>query len=140
MDRRRRSIWIVLIVLSLSTLLAACGNDGDGGNNDASGDGQGNLEAFCAAAESIGTAGPEPESETMRGFIEDLAANAPPEIKEDADTLAQWFNEIIDKYEDDPDAQLSEEDITEEVQAAQVNFQAYIEENCPQYQPTPAES
>ncbi|MPZ71016.1 MAG: hypothetical protein GEU71_16055 [Actinobacteria bacterium] len=139
MDRRKRSIWIIFVVLSLG-LLGACGDDEGGGGGDSEASAEGNLEAFCDAAESIGTAGPEPESDTMRGFIEALADNAPPEIKDDADTLAQWFNEIIDKYEDDPDAQLTEEDITEEVQAAQVNFQAYIEENCPQYQPTPAES
>lgn len=138
MTRRKRSAWIAL-VLSLSLLLGACGGDDDG-DPDASGDGQGNLEAFCAAAESIGTAGPEAESDSMRGFIDDLAANASEEIKEEAEILAQWFNEIIDKYEDDPDAQLSPEDITEDVQTAQVNFQAYIEENCPQYQPSPAES
>ena len=141
MDRRKRSIWIVVVVLSLGMLLGACGDDdGGSGNDDAAGDAQGNLEAFCDAAESIGTAGAEPDPEVMRGFADALATTAPPEIRDDAVILADWFNEIIDKYGDDPDAQLSEEDITEEVQAAQASFQTYIEENCPQFQPTPAES
>lgn len=138
MDRRKRSVWIVVVILSLGLLLGACGDD-DGGDGTDNAAGEGNLEAFCDAAESIGAAGAEPDPEVMRGFADDLATNAPPEIRDDAVILANWFNEIIDKYGDDPDAQLSEEDISEEVQAAQVSFQAYIEENCPQFQPTPAE-
>lgn len=133
MDRRRGFVWVVLVALCLGLLLGACGDD-EGGDDAAA---EGNLEAFCAAADSIGSAGAEPEPDAMSGFIADLKENAPPEIKDDATILADWFQEILDKYEDDPNAQLSPEDITNEVKDAQANFQTYIEANCTQVSPEP---
>ena len=73
----------------------------------------------------------------MRGFLDGLDENAPPEIKEDVSVIVQWFGEVMDKYEDDPDAQLSPDDISDEVKEAQTNFQTYIEKNCSRFSPEP---
>ena len=100
MDRRKSFVWIVVVALCLGLLLGACGEDEAGGDVAGGGD----LDAFCAAAVSIDTAGAEPEPDIIRSFNDGLDENAPPEIKDDVAVLVQWFGEVMDKYEDDPNA------------------------------------
>ncbi|HEV2756855.1 MAG TPA: hypothetical protein VG318_13895 [Actinomycetota bacterium] len=121
-----KSPRLLLLLLALVAVLAACGGD-DGGGSEAGGSdgGGGDAQAFCSKQEeldSLDTADPE----EMSAAIDDLVADAPEEISDDIQLIADTLEQLQDAS--------SPEDLegvdTDELEAASERIESWVEENC----------
>lgn len=109
----------VLPAIAIAGVLAVAGCGGDDGG------GGGDVQAYCRLSQ---------ESEGSSGFptdqeLEEFRDAAPPEIRDDVDTLVDAFREVEDP--DDPNAALALFEDEEVVEAIE-NIQAFEAENCEQ--------
>ncbi|MDQ4024000.1 MAG: hypothetical protein M3217_00695 [Actinomycetota bacterium] len=106
----------MVLLLLIAALFAACGGD-DGGGGDA--------QAFCDKQEeldSLDTADPE----AMAQAIDELVADAPEEISDDIQLIADTLEEL--ENVDTPEE--AENLDTEELEAASGRIEDWVDENC----------
>lgn len=106
----------MVLLLVIVALFAACGGD-DGGGSEA--------QAFCdkqEELESLDTADPE----AMANAIDDLVADAPEEISDDIQLIADTLEDLenIDTPEEAEDLN------TDELEAASERIEKWVDENC----------
>ena len=119
-----KSSRLLVLLLLIVAVFAACGGD-DGGGSDAGGDGGGDAQAFCnkqEELESLDTADPE----AMADAIDSLVADAPDEISDDIQLIADTLEDLQNVE--------SAEDVegldTSELEAASERIGTWVEENC----------
>jgi hypothetical protein len=114
----------MVLLLLIVAMFAACGGD-DGGGSASGGDGGGDAQAFCNKQEdleSLDTADPE----AMAKAIDELVADAPEEISDDIQLIADTLEQLQDIDTPEEAAELDRE----ELEAASERIEKWVDENC----------
>ncbi|MDQ3913837.1 MAG: hypothetical protein M3323_00685 [Actinomycetota bacterium] len=107
---------VLVLVLVIVALSAACGGDDEGG---------GSAQAFCDNQEemdAIDTADPE----AMAEAIDELAADAPDEISDDVQLIADTLQDL-DEVDTPEEAEALN---SSELQEASERIEEWVDENC----------
>lgn len=122
----KRRIAPAVAVIALAFAGAACGSSGGSSKG-------GSADSFCAQVKSIDNADfGDMDREQATEVFKDLAKNAPAEVKGDLDQLLGALTAIDDIDVTDPEAvaKAAEGFDEEKLEAAQENFQNYVEKEC----------
>jgi hypothetical protein len=93
---RHRNRILVAIVVAPLALLGACGDDDDGnGNGNGNEEAGASTEAYCAMTEELS----ETDDMPSPAELEQLAAVAPPEIRDDVEAVVDALGGIEDEDE-----------------------------------------
>lgn len=116
-----KSFRPMVLLLLIVAVFAACGGD-DGGGSASGGD---DAQAFCNKQEdleSLDTADPE----AMAKAIDELVADAPDEISDDIQLIADTLEQLQDIDTPEEAAELDRE----ELEAASERIEKWVDENC----------
>jgi hypothetical protein len=122
-----KSIRPLVLLLLVVVLFAACGGDdgggGDGGSEAAGGGGD--AQAFCDKQEELeGLDASDPEA--MAQAIDDLIADAPEEISDDIQLIADTLDDLQNASSPEDLQELD----TDELEAASDRIEKWVEDNC----------